>query len=125
MTARQRRSIKSDYEDLDEKTVSRLLINKVDDLQSMMEDIEDTVSFGFKRLEEQNNQNDKRITLLESDVRNVRDLHNRDMVDIEKTFKRQKSSIDTLYKNRDAIAWAIISIVIFAGISFLIYQGVN
>lgn len=125
MTAKQRRSIKSDYEDLDEKTVSRLLINKVDDLQSMMEDIEDTVSLGFKRLEEQNNQNDKRITLLESDVRNVRDLHNRDMVDIEKTFKRQKSSIDTLYKNRDAIAWAIISIVIFAGISFLIYQGVN
>lgn len=125
MTARQRRSIKSDYEDLDEKTVSRLLINKVDDLQSVMEEIEDSVNLGFKRLEEQNNQNDKRITLLESDVRNVRDLHNRDIADIEKTFKRHKSSIDTLYKNRDAIAWAIISIVIFAGISFLIYQGIQ
>lgn len=125
MTARQRRSIKSDYEDLDEKTVSRLLINKVDDLQSVMEEIEDSVNLGFKRLEEQNNQNDKRITLLESDVRNVRDLHNRDIADIEKTFVRHKNSIDTLYKNRDAIAWAIISIVIFAGISFLIYQGIN
>lgn len=125
MTARQRRSIKSDYEDLDEKTVSRLLINKVDDLQSVMEEIEDSVNLGFKRLEEQNNQNDKRITLLESDVRNVRDLHNRDIADIEKTFKRHKSNIDTLYKNRDAIAWAIISIVIFAGISFLIYQGIQ
>ena len=62
-------------------------------------------------------------------MRNMRELHNKDVYDIKEDskdrFRRNEEKIKTLYRNRDGIAWAIISIVLFAGISFLIYQNVR